>query len=795
MMGRYPDAMEQFEASLKLSRDLNNRVGVAVALGGIGGVCAATGRYEEALRRHLESRAIYREADDPEGDSKATSNIGLVYERTGRYAEALRHYHESLKISRQLGNRAGINTALNNIGVVYQHMGAYREALQQFDESLKLGRELGDRAGVASTLNNIGATFRTLGLYEEALEQFEESLKMRRELKNPAHIAQTLNNLGVVSDLLGRPKDSLKYHEDGLTIQRELGDRAGAALTLSNIGWVYKKEGKHREALRQFQDAFDIADAIGATAISLKCDWGRGTVYRAQGDWRRAADAYRAATDHLEKLRANIREPGLQAFLLDENIYPYYGLADALLHLDQPADAFAVSERLRSRSLIDLLTAGRVDIRKGMTDDERKEEQQLQDRLTALGVQLGALQASKAGSDRLDPLRKEQQGVRDELEKVRHRLYLAHPALQVQRVGFSPTSLAELNSTLFARQPGLVVLSYLVEEEQTLLFVLTRGDKADGPARLNVIRLEVKAKELTEAVDEFRKVCREPGVSPTSEKLYRWLLSPIDEILDGAKHVVLIPDRMLNVLPFQALRPDEDGKYLIERCAVSYAPSLTALLQMQKRGGALRRQHGKEGDLLAVGIRDFGNREKALPQAEDEARAVARLFGDAGHTLLGPDATQSRLRAGWSKARYLHFATHGLLNEDAPFYSALVLSRGERTDEAQLFARDLLDADLHAELAVLSACKTGLGQRLGGEGVLGLSWAWFVAGVPSLVVSQWSVSDQATERLMAAFWSEVKSGTPREEALRRAQLRLLKDRGTRHPFYWAPFVLVGDFGG
>jgi CHAT domain-containing protein len=151
------------------------------------------------------------------------------------------------------------------------------------------------------------------------------------------------------------------------------------------------------------------------------------------------------------------------------------------------------------------------------------------------------------------------------------------------------------------------------------------------------------------------------------------------------------------------------------------------------------------------------------------------------------------LRVGWSGRRRLHFATHGRLNEDVPLYSAVVLSQPEGgRDEGLLFARDLLDEDLSAELVVLSACETGLGRRMNGEGLLGMTWAWFVAGVPSTVASQWPVADDSTARLMQAFYAELKGGAPKAEALRRAQLALLKDRKTRHPFYWAPFVLSGD---
>ena len=174
---------------------------------------------------------------------------------------------------------------------------------------------------------------------------------------------------------------------------------------------------------------------------------------------------------------------------------------------------------------------------------------------------------------------------------------------------------------------------------------------------------------------------------------------------------------------------------------------------------------------------------------------MAALFGDHAKTLIGAAANRANLQKNWAAYRYLHFATHAVLNEASPFYSSVVLSRGNGpNDEGQLFAHDLLEADLSAELAVLSACETGLGQQQNGEGVVGMSWSWFVSGVPSLVVSQWKVDDAPTATLMTTFWEKVHSGTPKAEALRQAQRMLLKDKKTRHPFYWAPFILIGDFG-
>lgn len=182
-----------------------------------------------------------------------------------------------------------------------------------------------------------------------------------------------------------------------------------------------------------------------------------------------------------------------------------------------------------------------------------------------------------------------------------------------------------------------------------------------------------------------------------------------------------------------------------------------------------------------------------LPAAEAEVRAVGALFPGSAQLYTGAEATEARAKATMEQVRYIHFATHGLASETAPMYSAIALARSGAED-GMLYARELLDMKLSADLVVLSACETGLGQEVRGEGILGLTWALFVAGAPSSVVSQWSVADASTSRLMVTFYEGLRSArVSKAEALRQAQLRLMRNGRHGHPLYWAPFVLVGEW--
>jgi CHAT domain-containing protein len=320
--------------------------------------------------------------------------------------------------------------------------------------------------------------------------------------------------------------------------------------------------------------------------------------------------------------------------------------------------------------------------------------------------------------------------------------------------------------------------------------VLTAGERADGPARVTVHRVAVKAEALREAARTLDSGCRKPAGDPDSEALEERLIAPAAKELEGKKRLVIVPCAPLLALPFQALRKG-DGPYLLERYAVGYAPSVAALLELAE----LPRPAAPDAlPLLAVGRPAFTKGLRDLPASGEEARALGELYGTGARVLLSKEATRAALTADAGRARVLHLATHGLVNEARPLFSALAVAPEGNGDDGRFYAHDVLDLDLHADLVVLSACESGLGREYAGEGVLGLAWAFLAAGAPSAVVSQWSVADESTSRLMKEFHKRLRVAPApgKAEALRQAQLALLKDGATRHPFFWALFAFVGD---
>jgi CHAT domain-containing protein len=334
---------------------------------------------------------------------------------------------------------------------------------------------------------------------------------------------------------------------------------------------------------------------------------------------------------------------------------------------------------------------------------------------------------------------------------------------------------------------------------------------------LNVFTIEIRQKELAARVGQLRHLLsqRDNGFNRLSTQLYELLIGSAQALLRGRTSLVIVPDGPLWELPFQALlRPA--GRYLVQDAAISLAPSLTALREMMK----LRR---KNVPAAGVSLLAFGNpalitqsagraavmqdeKLEPLPDAEKQVRELDGLFGRLSpparrKVYVGAEATEERLKAEAGDYSILHLATHGILDDRSPMYSHLALAQttGSGNEDGLLEAWEILKMDLKAELAVLSACETARGRIGAGEGMIGLSWAMFVAGVPTTVVSQWKVRSDSTADLMTGFYTQLQArpakGTPRvsrAEAMRRAALRLFGTAEYRHPFFWAGFVVVGD---
>jgi CHAT domain-containing protein/Tfp pilus assembly protein PilF len=799
-------AIKTSEKALAVSQQVGDKGLTARILNGLGTSHMELGNMEMGLEYYHKARMLSEEVNDVVTLNMALSNIGRLYTAQGRYAEGLDYLNRSLKILEGMGtagDRRSLANKLQSIGLLYRRQGRPDQALAYARRSLAIFEEIDDKFGVANLQNNIGVIYKAQGSYVQALERFQKALQGYETLKATPGVARCLNNIGDTYRLQGRYDEAMEPLQKGLRLREQMTDRGAISLSLNNLGRLYQEQGKYAEMLDVSSRAAKLAESLNDREELWIAQERLGRALLALGQPAEARDSFLAAISTLEYLRREVAggEQQQQSFL-ENRLSPWLGMIDLLVSQDKYAEALTFAEQSKARVLLDTLQAGRGNIRQAWSKEEQEADEQHRLHLVSLNSKFTTeVRRDKLDASRVAELKTEIEKARLEYEDFETRLYLAHPEMRARRGEASIIKSEELAALL--PDTSSAVLEYVVGEDQSYLFVATKG-KSEADVR--VYTLPIKRDELSKWTEAFRQqlAARDLGFRASAVKLYDLLIKPAEAQLRGKTNLIIAPDNTLWDLPFQALARGTN-RFLLEDAAIAYAPSLTVLREMTKRR---RNQDAAPANLLALGNPVVGSETikraaltlrdgklAPLPEAEQEVKALGRLYGvSRSKVYIGADAREDRFKSEASRARILHFATHGILNNASPMYSHLALAEGGAGEDGLLEAWELMQLDLNADLVVLSACETARGRIGAGEGMIGLSWAMFMAGVPSIVVSQWKVESAGTRDLMVDFHRSLiaTKPKPRSEALRQAALKLMKNPETSHPFYWAGFVLVGD---
>ncbi|HEY6333147.1 MAG TPA: CHAT domain-containing protein [Blastocatellia bacterium] len=802
----HPAALEWYDKSLKIAQALGAKPKIADTLGLIANAFMEQGNFLTAQEYDQKSLALREQMGDKPGIAQTSHNIGVVEYHMGNYSRAQQSFESALHIEEELGLKPSMAVTLNSMGDLFRTLGNASLALEYFERGLTMSRESG--ADAASFLRQKAGLQRQRGDLDEARSTYEESLKLAEGSGNSALASLVLEDLGLLElEVSIGSAPGMMYLQKSLALNEQIGDKRRIVECLGEIASVYNQLGDYRQAVQTASRAALIAEEIGNSENLSGALVTQGRAYRALGRLTEARDALARAITINEQIRgmAAGSDQDRQRFM-EARTVPYYAMAALAIDENKPSDALGFAERSKARVLVDIMESGRPSVTKAMTPEERDREREINSRLGSLNAQIVKERLSKEpDQERLGDLNSRVGKVRLEREAFQAELYSAHPDLRAQRAGFVPITLGECGGLIGDQKTAL--LEFVVSLDSAYLFVITKKDSAQVLPDLKAYKIDINPEDLTDLCNKFRGQLSQKGLGfhDLAVKLYALLLGPAAAELHDRTNLVIVPDGPLWGLPFQALQPNQD-RYLIEDHAISYAPSLTALREMTKRARSAE-QAGAPTTLLALGNPSLGAETSSeikemfmdadlapLPQAEKQVLELGKLYGPAQSKIYtGAEATEGRLKAEAPTARILHIAAHGIVNNASPLYSQLVLSRGEGSQEDGLLeAWEIMNMDLKADLVVLAACDTAGGRYGAGEGMIGLSWAFFVAGCPTTVVSQWSAEAESTSQLMVEFHRNLLSGLTKAEALRRAELKLLKgDIRYRRPYYWAPFVVIG----
>lgn len=811
--GSYAQALAAFQLAMKFAERADFKPGLIRALVNVGYTQNLQGDYTQALESLKRAHTLAAAIDHQELVGISLNNMFVAYYRQGDYAQALELAQQALAIGERLKNKVMVSNLLNNIGGLYTAQGNPEQALEYYKKSLVIKQELGDKVTAARTLNNMGESYAHLGDYARAEDYFKQSLAFKEETGDRAGMATTIMNIGVAKQERGEYAGALEAFRKALALSEEVGNKLATVEVLYNIALVENLQGEFKKSLETNERAQTLARQIGDRESVWSLLVLAGEARRALGQPAEAERAFTESVEIIEALRAHAAgsEQDQQRFF-ENKISPYRSMVELLVSQNRATDALAYAERAKARVLLDVLHSGRINVTKAMRPEEQAQEKRLSSELTALNAQV-AREESREPADgaRLAELKARLQKVRLEREAFETGLYAAHPELKIQRGEPRPVSLDDAHDLLPDARTAL--LEFVISNDKALLFVLTKGTGA--AVNLRAYTLAAGAKDLQARAERFRKSLAERNLDFGTEarELYEQLLAPAAKQLEGKTALIIVPDGALWGLPFQALRTGGE-KFLVEEFAVAYAPSLTVLREMMK--SRRKPAHNAVGNnaLLAFGNPTIGQQVTAraaslnmserlfpLPEAEKQVNQLAQLYGPArSRVYTGEAASEDKAKTEAARFSVLQFATHAVLNDANPMYSHVVLSRpASGAEDGLLEAWEMMNLNISAELVVLSACETARGRVGAGEGVIGMTWALFVAGSPTTVVSQWKVESASTTELMLDFHKNLRGGAgnsketlSKAQALRQAALKLLRGGEYRHPFYWAGFVLIGD---
>ncbi|HJQ68374.1 MAG TPA: CHAT domain-containing tetratricopeptide repeat protein [Blastocatellia bacterium] len=784
------------------------------------------GEFQKSLEAYHRALSLRRTIKDQAGEAKTLNNMGLVYDKLGQVGIALEFYNLALPLRRAAKDQAGEASTLNNIATIYSQLGEFKRALEFLNQALPLRRATGDKAGEASTLQNLGIIYGRLGNKEKALDFCNQALSVARAAGDRESEASALNGIGLVYSRMGQRQNALKFYTEALTLRRAIGDRLGESLSAGNLAWLMYKSKQYSEALAYLKQATAALEFVRSNVKDLS-------------------------------LRTSLVSARFHdiAFIQDVLLR---------LHQQQPEagydrQALQASESARARVLVELLTEAQADIRRGVDSKLLEEEDRLIEMRDVITKRLSRDRELTKESEEL--LKRERADLERRLQQTQAQIRHTSP-VYASLTQPRPLTVDEIQNRVL--DDDTLLLQYRFGSENTCLFAVTRKSFAvfELPDRMRIVELAVRsylslaygpaASATKPASKRGVKVKRDPdSFNKIAAKLSRALLAPAAKMFDK-KRIVIVADGILNYVPFAAL-PDpntpagQPAMPLLVNHEIVNLPSVLAL-DVQRRSWINRPTPEKQIAIFADPVfeadddrltgkaktidQDYGRKpleavpnlrleefHRAKREVRDgdgklnrldgtrlEAEAIMKLFEKEDSLLLldfaanRSAATSSEL----SKYRYLHFATHALFNNEEPSRSGLVLSmfdeQGQQQDDGYLRTQDLFNLNWPAELVVLSACQTGLGQSIRGEGSVGLTRGLMYAGVKRVVVSLWNIDDQATAELMSRFYRSIvqENRTP-AEALRIAQLSMLnnKDLPTgkkwSNPEYWAAFVFQGEW--
>lgn len=875
-LGELPKALEYYEQALIQWRLFHDVYGEARTLINLGLVNTQLGEIPVALKNYNQALAVWQKLGNRFQAAETLTRIGIAYDRLGEWQKSLEYAKQAQVLYRAIDNQRGEAAIFNNIGLIYENLGEVGKALDYYNQSLAIWHTLGNHREEAEILSNIGLAESKLNNQPKALTSYQLALKLWRESGDRRGEAQVLQRLG---DLQGSSKDvksAFEFYNQALPLLRTAGDTPRESSVLISIADLHLLQGKPEKAKEFLNQALTIMPLVGNRANEAQVQYGLARAELDLGNLNKAHQHIKATIAKTETLRTNVETHQLRASYL-ASVHKYYELnLDILMSLHQAhptegydARAMQANEHARARSLLELLTDARSNIREGVDPSLLEREDKLKQQLNSKAKHQLLLSSQHVGEMQLNELKREISALEDEYNQLQADIRKSSPHYAALTQP-EPLNLQEIQQQL---DDDSILLEYSLGEDRSWLWAVTKNSIASFqlPNRAEIEQAALQVRDLlivrsqnlpgeTARQREARLRQADTEFPSTASALSQMILSPIAPLLEN-RRLVIVADGALQYVPFGALPEPSRGKGseireqkektiasrvqnanplsllpapLILNHEIIMLPSASTIAVMRKEiadrnpapkalavfadpvfthnearqrsrsitSAVAARELAKSRDIIhdSEKVATVGSLNiQRLPYTRQEAEQILAFVPQAD-SFKAIDFAANRTAAmnpTLSQYRYLHFATHGLIDSERPGLSALVLSLVDEQGNPQdgfLRVNEIYNLKLPAELVVLSACQTGLGKEIRGEGLVGLTRGFMYAGAARVVVSLWSVNDKATSELMTIFYRQMLKENQRPAAaLRAAQIEMWKQKQWQAPYYWAAFVLQGEW--
>ncbi len=846
---RFTKAQEVFEKGLTYAKKVpEDRYYERSFIGNLGILFKDLGQYDKAVPLIERSLQMGREMNDRTAQAIDLNNLGSINFIRGNFRKAIGQYLEAARLSEEIGENSALLAALKNLGKIYDVLNDdenaahyYRKCEQIIETQLERKYEL-----FPFILQRIGEHWIRRESYSKATDYLNKAIEGYKHLEKPLELAMCYTSLSKLELNSKNYDKSIQLARQAMKEFEDIGVRdVYRAEPCLLLGIAHFEIGQKSTAISFINQAIAFSERTNESEIAWQAHFYLARYFREIGNLSAAIGHCQKAIGSLEDLRQYTISPQLGSRFLEDKVQIFHQYFDILFErYDNDREQatleklFVLSEQTRSRALLDNIKAGMKNVFYQIKESAAL--QNVEEQLVALNRLIREEQRKPLKDQRRDLLNswREQAGtLRQKYELLSNQFAAANPKLSALLSVNEEIALSDIQK---CADEHATLLSYYVSLEDVYAFVISNSD-------IRLVKLNVSPKELRKNIARLRQPFQELKAGKTdfyhlkfdtqlSRSLYNALLAPLKLKSDfpaqrgrSPAKLIIVPDGFLSYLPFELLvtarksrEPSQilfdeysQFRYLIEDYTISYLPATTIAPLISDQ------RHPGHADLLLA----FGNPTASkgtasmepvaeeytssrlrslamtpLPGATREVEGIANLFGsEEVLALIGENASEALYKKSAGQFRYIHFATHGYVDEVNPNFSSLLLNPGSSEEDGFLYSYEVYGTPLTAEMVTLSACETGLGKLRKSEGLISFLQSFFSAGSQRVMVSLWSV-EESTYPLMIAFYKNIHQGMNKSEALRQAKLAFMRDSSMRgehtryahtHPFLWAPFVLYG----